>query len=51
MQNAVYLLSIELWQLLLRHVVDEEVVSDLGISINALAVSLSNSLGKNSGIF
>lgn len=49
-QNAVYLLSIELWQLLLRHVVDEEVVSDLGISVNALTVCLSNSLGENSGI-
>ena len=36
---------------MLRHVIDEEVVSDLGISINPLAVSLSNSLSKYSGVF
>ena len=50
MEDSVNLLSVELWQFLLGHVVNKEIVSDLRISVNALTVSLCNSLGKYSGI-
>jgi len=49
-KNSVYLFSVKLGKLLLGHVVDEEIVSYLGISVYALTVSLCDSLRKNSGV-
>jgi hypothetical protein len=49
--NTVDLLSVKFGEALLGHIVDEEVVANLGVGINALAVGLCNSLGKNTGIF
>jgi hypothetical protein len=50
MENAAHLLGVEFWQLLLGHQVHEEVVSDLGVSIDPLGVSLGDTLGKNTGV-
>ena len=50
MHDPACLLGVECWKLLQRHKVNEEVVSDLRVSINALLVSLSHSLSKNSRI-
>ena len=44
------LLSVRLRKLLKRHEVDEEVVADLRVSINALRVGLNNTLGKDARI-
>jgi hypothetical protein len=49
--NAVDLLSVKLRETLLRHVVDEEVIADLGVSVDTLAVGLSDSLSEDTGIF
>jgi len=49
-QNTAHLLGVEFWQLLLRHQVHEEVVSDLGVSIDPLGVSLGDTLRKNTGV-
>ena len=51
MKNSVDLLSVELRKLLLWHVVDEEVVPNLGVSVYALTVSLCDSLRKNPRVF
>lgn len=48
--NSTDLLRIELRQFFSWHIVDEEVVSDDGISIDSLLMSLSDSLGKDSWI-
>lgn len=45
------LLWVEFRKLLSWHVVDEEVVSDLRVSIDSLLMSLGNSLGEDSWIF
>jgi hypothetical protein len=51
MQNAVYLFCVKFGKLLLGHHVDKEVVTDLRVSINALRVSLSYTLSKNTWVF
>ena len=50
MNDSIYLLSIELWKALRRHVVNKKVVADLRVGIDSFTVSLGNSLGKDSGI-
>ena len=50
MLDTVNLLSIELWELLLGHVVNEEVVANLGIGILTFFMGLSNTLGKDTWI-
>lgn len=49
-QDSVCLFSVKLGELLLWHVVDKKIVADLRICINALAVSLGNTLCKNSWV-
>ena len=49
-ENAGALLVVKLSKLLARHVVDEEVVADLRIGVDALAVSLSDSLGEDAWV-
>jgi len=51
MQNAVNLFSVEFRKLLLGHHIDEEVVADLRISVNALTMCLCNTLSENTRIF
>jgi hypothetical protein len=45
------LLGVKLWKLLNRHHVDEKIVTDLAVSVDALTVSLGNPFGKNSWVF
>ena len=49
--DSSFLLSIKVCKFLNRHEVNEKVVSNLRISVNSLAMSLSNSLSKNSWVF
>jgi hypothetical protein len=51
LQDAGALFGVKLSKLLARHVVDEEVVADLRIGVDALAVCLSDSLGKDAWVF
>ena len=51
MDDSADLLWVEFRKLLSWHVVDEEVVSDLRVSIDSLLMSLSNSLSEDSWIF
>lgn len=51
MQDAADLLGIEFGEVLLGHEVDEEVVSNLRVSVNTFTVSLSHTLSKNTRIF
>jgi len=48
--DSVDLLSVKLGEALLGHVVDKEVVADLGVSVSALFVGLGYSLGEDTGI-
>jgi len=48
--DAVDLLGVELWQALGRHVVNEKVVADLRVRVDALAVGLRDSLRKDPGV-
>jgi hypothetical protein len=48
--DSVNLLRVQLGQFLCRHIIDEKVVSNLRISIYTLLVSLSYSLGEDSGV-
>ena len=50
MQDSVDLFSVKLRKLLLWHIVDEEIIPNLGVSVNALAVSLSDSLREYSRV-
>lgn len=51
MQDATHLLRIEFRKLLLGHKINEEVISNLRVSIDTFTVSLSNTLCKNTRIF
>ena len=42
--------SVKLRKLLLWHIVDEEIIPNLGVSVNALTMSLCDSLCKNSRV-
>lgn len=50
MNNTIDLFRVKLRKALLRHVVDEEVVTDLRVRVNTLAVGLSDSLCKNARV-
>lgn len=50
MNDTVHLFSVELRKTLLGHVVNKEVVADLGVGVDALAMGLRNSLGEDTGI-
>lgn len=45
------LLRVKLWKLQSRHVINEEIVTDLTVSEDPLLVSLSYSLGKDTRVF
>lgn len=50
MHDAVDLLGVKLWQALGRHVVNEKVVPDLRVRVDALAVGLRDSLREDPGV-
>jgi hypothetical protein len=50
MDYAVLLFGVELGEALLGHEVDEEIVANLGVCVNALAVGLGDSLSEDTGV-
>lgn len=50
LENAAHLLSVELGKILLGHIVDEEVIANLRVGIDALGVGLGDTLGKDPGV-
>jgi len=49
--DSILLLWVKLWQIISRHVINIEVVSDDRVSINSVLISFSYSLSKHSWVF